>query len=121
MARRRRSSPFLDSLRQAIRVRRYSIRTEEAYVGWAKRFILYHDKRHPVDMAEAEVAAFLSHLAVDLAVAPATQNQAMNALSFFSIVPVSGSWSACVCVSRMSLFDTRLCSFATQKAVKTES
>jgi hypothetical protein len=82
MLRGRRSSPFLDSLREAIRVRHYSIRTEEAYVGWAKRFILYHDKRHPNDMAEAEVAAFLSHLAVDLAVAPATQNQALIALSF---------------------------------------
>ena len=63
MVRGQRSSPFLNSLRQAIRVRRYSIRTEEAYVGWAKRFILYHDKRHPVDMAEEDVAAFLSHLA----------------------------------------------------------
>ena len=82
MGRGRGSSPFLDSLREAVRIRHYSIRTEEAYVGWVKRFILYHDKRHPTDMAETEVAAFLSHLAVDLVVAPATQNQALNALSF---------------------------------------
>lgn len=78
----RRTSPFLDALREAIRVRHYSIRTEEAYVGWTKRFILFHDRRHPSDMAEADVAAFLSHLAVDLEVSPATQNQALNALSF---------------------------------------
>ena len=82
MDRGRRSSPFLDSLREAIRVRHYSIRTEEAYVGWVRRFILFHNKSHPRDMAAAEVAAFLSHLAVDLEVAPATQNQALNALSF---------------------------------------
>ncbi|NCF83352.1 MAG: integron integrase [Proteobacteria bacterium] len=82
MDRRRGFSPFLDSLRETIRIRDYSIRTEEAYVGWVKRFILYHHKRHPTDMAETEVAAFLSHLAVDLVVAPATQNQALSALSF---------------------------------------
>ena len=73
---------FSIHLRKAIRIRHYSIRTEKAYVGWVKRFILYHHKRHPTDMAETEVAAFLSHLAVDLVVAPATQNQALNALSF---------------------------------------
>ncbi len=77
-----RPSPFLNSLREAIRVRHYSTRTEQAYVGWARRFILFHNKRHPKDMAEADVAAFLSHLALDLAVSPATQNQALNALSF---------------------------------------
>ncbi|GMQ76713.1 MAG: integron integrase [Gammaproteobacteria bacterium] len=82
MDRGRRPSLFLDSLREAIRVRHYSIRTEEAYVGWAKRFILFHNKRHPKDMAEMEVAAFLSHLALDLGVSPATQNQALSALSF---------------------------------------
>ena len=51
-------------------------------MGWVKRFILFHDKRHPRDMSEADVAAFLSHLAVELQVAPSTQNQALNALSF---------------------------------------
>ncbi len=79
-------SPFLESLREAIRVRHYSIRTEEAYVGWARRFILFHGKRHPKDMAEAEVAAFLSHLALDREVSPATQNQALSALSFLYTV-----------------------------------
>ena len=74
MDRGRRSSPFLDSLREAIRVRHYSIRTEEAYVGWVRRFILFHNKSHPRDMAAAEVAAFLSHLAVDLEIAKCERN-----------------------------------------------
>ena len=82
MDRRGRSSPFLDSLREAIRVRHYSIRTEKAHLGWAKRFILFQNKRHPKDMGGVEVAAFLSHLALELEVSPATQNQALNALSF---------------------------------------
>jgi integron integrase len=76
------SSPFLDSVRTAIRVRHYSIRTEDAYLGWVKRFILFHGKRHPAEMGAAEVTQFLSHLAVDRTVSPATQNQAFNALVF---------------------------------------
>ena len=55
-------------------------------MGWARRFILFHGKRHPKDMAEAEVAAFLSHLALDREVSPATQNQALSALSFLYTV-----------------------------------
>ncbi|MCS4505621.1 integron integrase [Arhodomonas aquaeolei] len=78
----RKSSPFLDRVRAAIRVRHYSIRTEEAYLGWIRRFILYHDKRHPQDMGAAEVAAFLTDLATTGSVAAATQNQALNALVF---------------------------------------
>ena len=69
-------SPFLRSVRETIRVRHYSIRTEEAYVHWVKRYILFHCKRHPSQMGEAEVCAFLTHLAVDGQVAAATQNQA---------------------------------------------
>ncbi len=76
------SSPFLRSVREAIRVRHFSIRTEEAYVHWVKRFILFHGKRHPTEMGESEVAAFLTHLAVEGQVASATQNQALNALVF---------------------------------------
>ena len=60
-----RKSPFLEEVRNAIRVRHYNIRTEEAYVGWIKRFILFHNKRHPKEMGETEGAAFLSHLAVE--------------------------------------------------------
>lgn len=76
------SSPFLGRVRDAIRVRHYSIRTEEAYLTWVRRFILFHGKRHPESMGAAEVGAFLTHLAVDGNVAPSTQNQALNALVF---------------------------------------
>jgi integron integrase len=69
-------------VRDAVRTRHYSIRTEDTYVHWVKRFILYHGKRHPAGMGEPEVAEFLSHLAVQRDVAPATQNQALNALVF---------------------------------------
>ena len=75
-------SPFIDSLRSAIRVRHYSIRTEQSYVGWVKHFIFFHGKRHPKDMGEREVGAFLTHLAVNKNVAASTQNQALNALVF---------------------------------------
>src|SRR5437667_8374895 len=64
------------------RIKRYSIRTEQAYVDWIKRFILFHGKRHPGEMAEEEVAQFLTHLARDMNVAASTQNQALSALLF---------------------------------------
>lgn len=73
---------LLDQVREAIRVRHYSIRTEQAYVGWIKRFIFFHGKRHPGDMGKAEISAFLSHLAVKGKVAASTQNQALNAILF---------------------------------------
>jgi hypothetical protein len=60
----------------------YSIRTEQAYVGWARRYILFHDKRHPREMGAPEIAAFLIHLALDQNVAASTQNQALCALLF---------------------------------------
>ena len=73
---------LLDRLRNSIRARHYSIRTEEAYVMWAKRFILFHNKRHPASMGAEEVNAFLSSLALDDHVAASTQNQALNALLY---------------------------------------
>nr|WP_243317303.1 integron integrase [Geothrix paludis] len=72
----------MDQLRERLRVRHYSLRTEDAYVDWARRFILFHGKRHPRDMGAGEVQAFLSHLAVDRRVSPSTQNQAKAALLF---------------------------------------
>ncbi len=75
-------SHLLDQVRSCIRLRHYSIRTEEAYLSWIKRYILYHDKRHPLDLGQLDVLAFLTHLAVDLNVAPSTQNQALSALLF---------------------------------------
>jgi integron integrase len=74
---------LLVQLRHTIRARHYSIRTEEAYVDWVRRYILFHDKRHPAAMGGAEVTAFLTHLAVDRAVASPTQMQARSALLFF--------------------------------------
>jgi integron integrase len=69
-------------VRAAIRVRHYSLRTEEAYVDWIRRYILFHEKRHPLDMGAAEINAFLTHLAVQGHVSAATQNQAFSALLF---------------------------------------
>ena len=71
---------LLDQVRDVIRRKHYSIRTEQAYIDWIKRFIIYHGKRHPGEMAEEEVAEFLTHLARDLNVAASTQNQHVKAL-----------------------------------------
>jgi site-specific recombinase XerD len=65
-----------------IRRKHSSIRTEQAYVDWIRRFILFHDKRHPREMAEAEVTKFLTYLAREGRVAASTQNQALSALLF---------------------------------------
>ena len=73
---------LLTRVHEAIRVRHYSRRTEEAYVHWIKRLIHFHGKRHPDSMGEAEVTAFLNHLATDRHVAAATQNQALSAILF---------------------------------------
>src|SRR5690242_5309352 len=73
---------LLDRLQHACRARHYSPRTEDAYHDWCRRFILFHGKRHPQEMAEPEVNAFLTHLAVDGHVAASTQNQALSALLF---------------------------------------
>jgi integron integrase len=73
---------LLDQLRAELRTHHYSIRTEHAYLDWARRFILFHGKRHPKEMGPSEVGAFLSHLAVDRSVSPSTQNQAKSAISF---------------------------------------
>lgn len=73
---------LLDIVREKIRIRHYSLKTERAYVSWIKRYIFYHDVRHPKEMGKAEIEAFLTHLALRENVAPATQNQAFNALLF---------------------------------------
>ena len=77
-----RPKKLLDQVREKIRLRHYSIRTEDTYVSWIKRYILYHKKRHPNEMGKAEIEAFLSHLALDRKVSASTQNQAFNALLF---------------------------------------
>jgi integron integrase len=73
---------LLDQVRARIRTKHYSYRTEEAYVHWIKRFILFHNKRHPVEMGEQEIGQFLTDLAVNQKVAASTQNQALSALIF---------------------------------------
>jgi integron integrase len=73
---------LLDQVREALRLRHYSRRTERAYVGWIRRYILFHGKRHPRDMGSTEVTRFLSALAVDRQVSASTQNQALAALLF---------------------------------------
>lgn len=73
---------LLDQTRDIIRLKHYSIRTEESYISWIKRYILYHGKKHPKDMGKDEIESFLTHLAVNLKVASSTQNQAFNALLF---------------------------------------
>jgi len=89
------SSPrLLDQVREIIRVKHYSIRTEQAYVQWIRRYILYHGKRHPRDMGAKEVSAFLSSLAITAKVAASTQNQALNAILFLyrEVLKISLPW-----------------------------
>lgn len=73
---------LLDRVREAVRLRHFSIRTEQAYLSWVKRFVRFHGMRHPAQLDAADVVAFLSHLAVDQKVAASTQNQALAALLF---------------------------------------
>jgi integrase-like protein len=100
---------LLDRYRAALRVRHYSVRTEESYVAWVRRFILHHGKKHPAAMGSDEVNAFLSSLAIDGHVSASTQNQALAAIlsyigSYWKI-PFHGwvSWpgraSLCECLS----------------------
>ena len=73
---------LLEQVRDAIRMKHYSYRTEQAYVDWIKRYILFHKKRHPSEMGESEVQAFITHLAVERTVSASTQNQALSAIVF---------------------------------------
>ncbi len=74
---------FMEQCREVRRFRRLALRSEQAYLEWIKRFILFNAQRHPQDMGEPEVRAFLTHLAVARRVAVATQNQALNATASF--------------------------------------
>src|SRR6267143_4626998 len=73
---------LLDQVRHRCRARHLALSTEKTYVAWIRRFILFHNKRHPSEMAKSEVSAFLTHLAVHGHVAASTQNQALAALLF---------------------------------------
>ena len=78
---------FLEEVRRALRLRHYSIRTEKTYLDWIRQFILFHGKRHPKDLGEPEVSAFLTHLTVENEISASTQNQALSALLFLYAKP----------------------------------
>ena len=73
---------LLDQLRMAVQTRHYSRRTEKTYSNWIKQYILFHNKRHPIELGEVEVNQFLSHLATKRNVSASTQNQALSAILF---------------------------------------
>ncbi len=73
---------LLDQVRDRIRLKHYSVRTEQTYIQWIRRLILFHNKRHPKEMGQKEVGEFLTYLAVTKNVATSTQSQALNAIAF---------------------------------------
>ena len=73
---------LLDRVRWHLRLKHYAIRTEQVYIDWIRRYILFHSKRHPEEMGEKQIAEFLTYLAVEKHVAASTQNQALSALLF---------------------------------------
>ncbi|MBT7071902.1 MAG: site-specific integrase, partial [Anaerolineae bacterium] len=73
---------LLDQVRERLRLKHYSIRTEQAYVYWIRKYILFHNKQHPKDMGDQQIGDFLIHLAIEGKVASSTQNQALSALLF---------------------------------------
>lgn len=82
---------LLEILRDKIRFKHYSYRTEQVYLGWAKRYILFHNKKHPKGMGKIEIEQFLTHLAVECNVSPTTQNQALRTKENIPIV-LSSNW-----------------------------
>jgi integron integrase len=78
----RKKPRLLDQVRQVIRVKHYSLRTEESYISWIKRFIFFHNKKHPIEMGEKEIGQFITHLAKNGRVSASTQNQALCAIVF---------------------------------------
>lgn len=77
-----RARKLLDQVREILKLKHYSYRTEQSYVAWIRRFILFHNKQHPKDMTAKHVQGFLTHLAIDRKVTASTQNQALNAIVF---------------------------------------
>ena len=83
---------LLQSMRANLRLRHFSPRTEEAYTSWTRRFVRFHELRHPADLAESEVKAFLTYLAEERQVAPSTLAQALTALLFYIRRFCGGRW-----------------------------
>jgi hypothetical protein len=75
-------SKLLNDVRNTLRVHHYALKTEKTYLQWIKRFILFHNKTHPLQMGKMEVEVFLTWLAVERKVSPSTQNQALQAILF---------------------------------------
>lgn len=98
-------SALLEAVRDRCRVKHYSLRTEEAYIGWIKRFIFFHKMRHPAEMGGLEVEQFLTHLAVRGKVAGSTQNQALSALLFLyrEVINVKLPWMENVVRAKQSI------------------
>jgi len=86
---------LLDRVRGEIRARHYSRRTEEAYVHWIRRYIVFHGKRHPSELSGSDVTAFLTWLAVEKRVAASTQNQALSSVLFLATRSVTRSQRIC--------------------------
>ncbi len=76
------SPKLLEQVRETMRLQRYAYRTEKSYTNWIRRYILFHNKRHPREMGSMEIEAFLTHLAAEENVSASTQNQAFHALLF---------------------------------------
>ena len=93
---------LLDRMREALRVPHYSYRTEQTYLDWARRFMLFHQKRHPAQMGAVEAGAFLTHLVAVRQVSASTQNQAKVALLFLyrEVLGVDLPWLGEACVVR---------------------
>jgi integron integrase len=87
-------SKLLDEVRNILRVHHYAMKTEKSYVQWIKRFIIFHKKRHPIEMGKLEVEEFLTWLAVKRQVAPSTQNQALQAILFLykTVLNIELAW-----------------------------
>lgn len=85
---------LLDQVRRVLRLKHYSLRTEESYVDWIRRYILFHEKRHPKDLGAEEIREFLTHLSADRNVSSSTQNQALSALLFLykEVLGVTLAW-----------------------------
>src|SRR5262249_34012892 len=96
---------LLDRVRDRIRAKHYSLRTERAYLDWIRRFILFNDKKHPAEMSAPEVEAFLTHLAVEGRVAAPTQNQALAAILFLyrDVLEIQLPWIGNVVRARMPI------------------
>jgi hypothetical protein len=97
---------LLDQLRDCLRVQHYSTRTEQSYVEWARRYILFHQKRHPKDMGAPEVKAFLTHLALERMVAASTQNQALSALLQLYLAQHKGATAQALFKHAVDLFES---------------